>query len=96
MSVTDPQGLAKRPRLLVDIWAGFRPYLVRFSVDFLISAFLWIALYLFKLLTTWLEIEGWPAEFMHAAHSAGVASAAIVFAILFVLDIYALHGSRHV
>ena len=95
MTVTSDRDIAgKGSNVFAEIWKSFRPYFVRFGVDFLIAAVLWITLYLFKVLTTWLAVDGWAADFIHGAHSVGVVSAAVVFAILFVLDIYTLHRSR--
>ena len=34
-----------------ETWSGFRPYLIRMSIDLLISCLLWISLFLFKSLT---------------------------------------------
>jgi hypothetical protein len=39
-----------------EIWSGFRPYLIRMSIDLLISCLLWISLLLFKSLTQLLSI----------------------------------------
>lgn len=78
------------------IWGGFRPYLVRFSVDFLVSGTLWVMLFLFKSLTKLLEIPAPVSEFIITIQSVGVVLVFVLFGVLFIIDIYALHKSRDI
>ena len=70
-----------------EVWDGYRPYLVKFTVDFLITATLWLVLFIFKVLTSYLPVSGWAGEFIVAVHSTGTVAAFGVFAWLFVIDI---------
>ena len=70
-----------------EVWAGYRPYLVRIIIDFLIPASLWVALYLFHLLTSKLPITGWTGEFIVFLHSAGAVGIFGLFAWWSVNDI---------
>ena len=75
----------------VEVWSGFRPYLIRVSLDFLISGLLWLSLFLFKSLTQLLPIAHWAAEFIEKIHTVGALVAFVLFGVLFAVDIYALH-----
>jgi hypothetical protein len=70
-----------------EVWAGYRPYLVKFIVDFLISATLWVVLFIFKVLTYYLPVSGWAGDFIVHLHAAGTVAAFGIFAWLFVIDI---------
>ncbi len=48
------------------------PYTVRLIIDFTASSGLWVALFLFKILTGFLEIEGWASRLIVWLHSVGV------------------------
>jgi hypothetical protein len=58
-----------------EIAEGFRPYAIHLGVDFLISASMWLSLYVFKLLTHLLSIDGWPGAFIDNVHSFGIVMA---------------------
>jgi hypothetical protein len=77
--------------VLLEVWAGFRPYFVRFTVDFLVSTSLWTFLWAFKRLTQLLSLQGWAADVIIQIHAVGSVSAFVIFAILFAVDIYAVH-----
>jgi hypothetical protein len=77
-----------------DIWEGFRPYLVKIAIDFLISASLWVVLFLFKALTKLLAIGGWAGDFIVNLHATGAVAAYGIFAILFATDLYTLHREK--
>jgi hypothetical protein len=77
---------------LKEVWAGYRPYLVKFTIDALISATLWLALYIFKELTYYLPVPGWAGVFIVNLHAAGTVFAFGVFACLFVIDIIQVKG----
>jgi hypothetical protein len=85
------EGVGAQSSIYVEVWQGFRPYLLKISVDFLITITLWVVLFLFKLLTKWLSIDGWAAEFIVNVHAAGAFGAFLVFAALLVADLYFLH-----
>jgi hypothetical protein len=71
-----------------EVWAGYRPYLVKFVIDILISASLWVGLFIFKVLTYYLPVSGWAGDFIvHYLHPAGIVAAYGIFAWLFVVDI---------
>ena len=70
-----------------EYWAGFRPYLLKFAVDFSVSGSLYLGLYLFRLLTHLLPVVGWAGSFIEHLHSAGIVVAFGIFAWLFVNDI---------
>ena len=75
-----------------EIWLRFRPYFVRFTVDFLISASLWIALVGFHALTKFLELASWARDIILTIHAAGAVAAFALFALLFAVDIITLHS----
>ena len=74
-----------------EVWIGFRPYLIKLMVDFLVSCSLWTTLFLFKGLTKYLDIGTWAAEWIQNVHSVGALAAYVLFGLLFAIDIYALH-----
>ncbi len=76
-----------------EVWLGYRPYLVRFTIDLLITGTLYIALFIFKLLTEFLPVGGWASDFIVHLHSAGVVGAVGVFALLSVIDLDSEKGS---
>jgi len=55
--------------------------------DFLVSASLYVALYLFHLLARYLPIPGWAGDFIENLHAVGIVLAFACFAVLFVIDI---------
>jgi len=70
-----------------EIWSGYRPYLLRVTIDFLVSATIWLALFLFKILTDILPITGFAARFIVALHSLGTVAALAIFLFFSVNDI---------
>ncbi len=78
-----------------EIWSRFRPYSIAFLVDLLISTSLWIALFLFKMLTSLFPIEGWVGEFIRNIHAVGVVATFTVFALLFAVDTYRIHQEEY-
>lgn len=75
---------------LIETWSLYRPYGLRLLVDFLVSASIWLALYLFEQLRQFVPITGWAASFIDNIHSAGMVFAFLIFGILFVQDIWRL------
>jgi len=63
------------------------PYLLRVTIDFLVSATIWLALFLFKILTDILPITGFAARFIVALHSLGTVAALAIFLFFSVNDI---------
>ena len=78
-----------------EIWTSLRPYLVKMVTDAIISALLWGFLWLFKLLTKFLEIDGWAGEWIANIHSLGAVLAFAAFGILFLFDVIKLHREGH-
>jgi len=70
-----------------EVWRAFRPYLVRLTIDFLVSASLWVALFIFKILTNLIQVPGWAGIFIVNLHSAGIVAALFILVFLFVVDI---------
>jgi hypothetical protein len=70
-----------------EVWSGYRPYLVRFTIDFLVSATIWLALFLFKIVTDMLPITGYAARFIVALHGLGTIAAMLIFLVSSVNDI---------
>lgn len=75
-----------------EVWAGYRPYLVKFAIDFLVSASLWVGLFIFKILTHYLPVSGWAGDFIVHLHAAGTVAAFAIFAVLFAIDIIQLRS----
>lgn len=77
-----------------EVWRGYRPYLVRITTDFLVTATLWAGLFSFKILTYLLPIGGWAGDFIVHVHSAGTLFSIVIFAWLSVNDIYHIHRTH--
>jgi hypothetical protein len=75
---------------LRDVWLDLRPYLRKLVVDFCISASLWIALYLFEILTRLLKIGGWAGEVIVNVHAVGTVVGFVAFGVLFCIDVWAI------
>ncbi|ELE6601540.1 hypothetical protein RMQ50_004854 [Vibrio alginolyticus] len=73
--------------LLKSLWIGVTPYLMLIIEDAIISMFLWLALWFFKLFTNLLNIEGWVSDLILNIHSAQTALAYLAFLIIFFIDI---------
>jgi membrane protein implicated in regulation of membrane protease activity len=70
-----------------ELGNGYRPYLLRFSIDFLVCATIWLVLFLFKVMTDVLPITGFAAKFVVALHSLGTDAAMVIFLFFSVNDI---------
>jgi hypothetical protein len=92
--MVDSRAIASISSIATDIWSGFRPYLIRLFIDFMVSGSLWVFLYLFKWLTRLLEIDGPAGRFILNLHAAGAVSAFGIFAVLFAVDLYELHSRK--
>jgi len=79
---------------VVEIWRGFRPYLVKLVTDLLVSGSFWGALFLFQLLRRTLPITSWGAALIEHLHSAGAVAAFVIFTWLSVIDIINVHKGR--
>ena len=77
---------------LKEVWAGYRPYLIKIAIDFLIPATLWVALFIFHILTSYLPITGWAGEFIVFLHSAATVGIVGLFAWWSVNDIIQIKG----
>jgi len=75
-------------RLIWEIWEDFQPYLKVIVVDFLISAHLYVATFIFQCLTRWLHIDGWAGEWIEDLHALGGVAAVGLFALLLVMDLW--------
>lgn len=80
--------------LVQDIWTSLRPYLVKMATDAIISALLWVFLWLFKALTHLFPIEGWAGELIKNIHSMGAVLAFLTFGILFFIDVIKISQSE--
>jgi len=78
--------------LFGEVWAGYRPYLVKITIDFLVTASLWVGLFTFKVLIYFVPVSGWPGRFIDDIHSAGIVAAFGVFVVISVTDIIQIHG----
>jgi hypothetical protein len=79
---------------LRDVWLDLRPYLKKLIVDFCISASLWIALYLFEILTKLLRIGGWAGEVIVNVHAIGTIVAFVAFGVLFCIDVWSIRKNN--
>ena len=70
-----------------EVSRPIRSYLVRLTIDFLVSAGLWLALYIFKMLTSLIQVPGWAGTFIVNLHSAGLVATLFILVVLFVIDI---------
>jgi len=70
-----------------EVWRGFRPYLVKFAVDFGISGTLWLGLFVFHTLTRFLPVPDWAGTLIVHMHSAGSVAIFGIFAFLSVNDL---------
>jgi len=62
--------------------------------DTLISASLYLALYVFKLLAKYLPIPGWAGTFVENLHAVGIVLAVACFVVLFIIDIIRIHKEQ--
>lgn len=92
-------------KFVKEVWAGFRPhavrytiellaYAARFAIDLLVAASLWGVLFLFKALTRWLPVTGWVGEFVAGLHSATIVAGFVIFGVLFALDIIQIRETK--
>jgi len=82
------------PRIFEEIWAGVRPFFIKIAIDFLITASLWVGLYLFKIMANLMPIPGWAGELVVHIHSAGTVAAVVIFMWYSILDIIELKGTK--
>lgn len=74
--------------LLKDIWTKIRPFFVILVVDAFITIFMWILLWTFKLITSYLSVENWVSIWINNIHSIGFILTYVTFGILFINDIF--------
>ncbi len=72
---------------LKEVWAGYGPYLVKFTTNFAVCGTLWLFLYAFKLLTTRLPVVDWAGKFIVHLHSAGIVAIFGLFVLMSANDI---------
>ena len=82
------------PNFFVRVWRRADPYLERLLTDTLVSASLYVVLYLFHVLATYLPVPGWAGEFIENLHAVGIVLALACFAVLFILDIIEIATER--
>jgi hypothetical protein len=80
------------PAIVKEIWAGVRPFFIRIAIDFLLTATLWVGLFLFKVMAHFMPIPNWAGEFVIHLHSLGTVAAVSIFVWYSVLDIIELKG----
>jgi len=80
--------------LLKEVWLGCRPYLAKIMINFVVSASLWLALFIFDTLRHFLPVTGWPGWLIGHLHAVGIVLAFGIFVWLSVNDILQLHGGR--
>jgi hypothetical protein len=78
-------------KFFMEAWAGFRPYLLKLTVDFLVAGSIWLFLFLFTLLTKLLPISGWAARFLVFIDSLGAVAAMVMLVWFAVNDTIQLH-----
>ena len=76
---------------LVEIWIGYRAYVIKLVQNFLVAASLWLGLFAFKALTYVLPVSDWAGQFIVHVHSVGIVAAFIIFGYLSVNDIIHRH-----
>ena len=81
--------------LYKEIWTGYRPYAIVFSVDLLVAGSLWGLLALFKALTTLVPIREKAGEVITVVHSAGVVVVFGVLAGALVWDVIQIKRGKH-
>jgi hypothetical protein len=86
--------LKELANLFKEVWTGYRPYLVKFMIDLLVTATLWLVLFVFKVLTDYLPITGWAGEFIVNLHSAGTVFIVAIFVLLSAIDIIQVRGGK--
>jgi hypothetical protein len=79
---------------LSEIWEGYRPYLVRYTIDFLVSGTILLGLFLFRLLTSLLPMWDLAGKFIGALHSLGAIAAMAMFVWTSVNDTIQIHGKK--
>jgi len=78
----------------VEIWSEYRPYGIKIAVDFLVAGSIYVALFLFQVLRSWLPMSGWRGQFIDNIHAAGGIVAVSVFSLLLVIDIVIIYRRR--
>ncbi len=74
-----------------EVWNGYRPYLVKLTIDFLVCGSLWLVLFIFKFLTTLITVPVWAGVLVVNLHSAGVVAVIFILIWLFVNDVAQTH-----
>lgn len=74
-----------------EVWYGYRPYLLKLTIDFFVCGSLWLVLFIFKILTALIPVPGWAGNFIMNLHSAGLVAALFILVWLFVNDIFLIH-----
>lgn len=93
--VPDRDPRPEKVNFLIEIWQRYRPYLIHLTVDLLVSASVWLVLFLFKLLADWMPISDWAGKFIVNIHAAGGVGAFAVFATLFIIDVVNIRRGTH-
>ena len=73
-----------------ELWSEYRLYLHKLALDFLIAATVWVALFIFRILTRFLPVGDWAGRFIVEIHSTGIVLAFFLFALLSAIDIIKL------
>jgi hypothetical protein len=81
--------------LYKEIWSGFRPYLLVFSIDLLAAGSLWGLLALFRLITKLVPLKEKAAEVIATIHSVGVVVVFGVLAGALVVDVVQIKRGKH-
>jgi len=82
------------PRFFEEIWGGVRPFFIKILIDFLITASLWVGLYLFKIMASAMPISGWAGELVIVLHSVGTVAAVGIFMWYSIMDIIEIKGTK--
>lgn len=79
---------------LEEVWGGSRPYLLKIAINLVVAVSLWVALYVFDLLTRLIRTSTEAGAIILALHSAGVVMAFFVVVWYSVIDIYEVHRGQ--
>jgi len=77
-----------------EVWREFRPFLVVFTTDLLVSCAMWFSLVLFEWLTTGLVVSDWGGPLIVNLHTIGAVVSFGLFAILMAVDVWTLHKNK--
>lgn len=76
------------------VWRGYRPYLVRLLIDFLVASTIYLLLYLFELIECHFPIPGWAARVIDATHATGSVAALVIFTWFAIIDVVKIHKEK--